>query len=889
MGDDSSSTTQQQSSTVTAKTQKSSTSSDDSASDASSAGISEIVVTGVRASLEDALKAKRDSDQVLDGISAEDIGKLPDKNVGEALQRVTGVTISRENGEGSTINVRGITSSLVRVEFNGSTALSTNVNGGREVDTRDFPSEFVSRVEVVKSQTADMTEGGLGGVVRIISRKPLDGGGKDFYAASAEGTHSNLTNDYVPRLSAFVGHSWLNNTFGLLGGVVYEKKQANSHQFRSTGWIQPDDYNGSGTDDFVPYIPRDVIVRENNKRLAFNGIAQWKPTHDLEFYLEGMYTQRDYDKDDQFLQINTIAPAIDTSSLQYFGDNETVSHYDMRSDLIDSSNTAAANGVPIYDRSLIDTFRNHIYSTAIGGNWEHGPWSIKNRVNYSAMSYDQVSTGPYAAIFNTPEITVDMNNKYRAPNFDFHDTDILDPTSYNYAGVSITPREFRQYQFTAKSDVDYILEKSMGPVTVSSLEWGIEYSRYHVSSNANKSSVSLDGRNDPDVLATIQDSVASYGRLSPQRFFKTKGVGFTTPNWYRFNQDFVDAIGGNDAAQTVTTANVWEINELTTAGYLKANYDFDTYFPIRGNVGVRVVDTDVNSSGYNTSTGTPTSSDGGYTKYLPSGGLVMTFIPHTLMLKTSAAKLMARPEPYQEAPTLSVDTDTSTATRGNTDLKPYSATQYDMSFEWYPASLSYASFGVFYEDVSSFIQTVNVNETLPNYGDTVFSISEPENNGAGVKIKGIEVGGQLDLAEALGASFLDGFGFIANYTYAKDSGTPNISPITGKNLPFEGLSKSSYNITGYYEDHGLSVRLAYNWRDKFLKTTVGRGNLPEFQEAYGQLDGSVSYEIVKGVNIYANAMNLTNSLRFENSSSKYRRNYVETDGSRYSAGVRVKF
>ena len=124
--------------------------------------VADIVVTGIRSSLQGALNAKRNAPQVLDAISAEDIGKFPDKNIGEALQRVTGVQISRADGEGAGVTIRGADPSLNRVEINGTTALSTTVGGGRDVDFRDLPSEFVNRLEVVKSATADMTEGGEG-------------------------------------------------------------------------------------------------------------------------------------------------------------------------------------------------------------------------------------------------------------------------------------------------------------------------------------------------------------------------------------------------------------------------------------------------------------------------------------------------------------------------------------------------------------------------------------------------------------------------------------------------------------------------------------------------------------------------------------------------------
>jgi iron complex outermembrane receptor protein len=184
--------------------------------DATGSEDAEIVVTGIRASLANALSAKRDSAQVLDAISAEDIGKFPDKNVGEALQRVTGVQITRAGGEGSGVSIRGADPALNRVEINGQTALSTGAGvATRAVEFRDIPAEFVSRLEVVKSATADMTEGGLGGTVRIITRRPFDA--KDgFLSGSAQAIYGDLADRIDPKFALWRPALMKNAAFGTI-------------------------------------------------------------------------------------------------------------------------------------------------------------------------------------------------------------------------------------------------------------------------------------------------------------------------------------------------------------------------------------------------------------------------------------------------------------------------------------------------------------------------------------------------------------------------------------------------------------------------------------------------------------------------------------------------
>ena len=180
----------------------------------------EVIVSGIRASLRDSLGVKRDSLQVVDAISAEDVGDFPDKNIGEALQRVPGVQLNRQDGEGRGVSIRGADPSLIRVELNGVSALSLTVGGGRDVDFRDLPVEFVSRVEVVKTPTAEMTEGGIG-TVRVVTRKPLDDA-DGYFAGSLQGVYSDLADSTDPKAALIGSKIFLDGTLGVLLSAQYE-------------------------------------------------------------------------------------------------------------------------------------------------------------------------------------------------------------------------------------------------------------------------------------------------------------------------------------------------------------------------------------------------------------------------------------------------------------------------------------------------------------------------------------------------------------------------------------------------------------------------------------------------------------------------------------------
>jgi len=243
--------------------------------------LQEVVVTGIRASLQSAMETKRDAVQVLDAISAEDIGKFPDKNLSEALQRVTGVQISRQDGEGRSVSVRGSDPSQIRVEINGSDALSLTVGAtDRAVDFRDLPVEFVSRIEVVKSPTADMTEGGIS-TVRIITRRPFDTA-EPFLAGSAQAAYSNLAKQTDPKVALIGGRQFFDHTLGLLLSTEFERRHLFDGTANTTGWNRRggtvasrknSDFNGDGTLDWYPQIPAISTTGESPR--ARRSTAWW--------------------------------------------------------------------------------------------------------------------------------------------------------------------------------------------------------------------------------------------------------------------------------------------------------------------------------------------------------------------------------------------------------------------------------------------------------------------------------------------------------------------------------------------------------------------------------------------------------------------------------------
>jgi TonB-dependent receptor len=860
-------------------------------------GAADIVVTGIRSSLQGALNAKRNAPQVLDAISAEDIGKFPDKNVGEALQRVTGVQISRAGGEGAGVTIRGADPSLNRVEINGTTALSTTVGGGRDVDFRDLPSEFVNRLEVVKSATADMTEGGVGGTVRVITRRPFDNGGKAYLAGSAQAIYADIGDHMDPRLAIIGSDTFANGTLGILISGTFENRNVEDHQARTTGWVQSRDLNGDGVRDFIPDIPRYVIDRLETRRYALNGILEWRPSDDLRAYLESNWTRSNQSVTSQYLQTGTSGGIIDTVNTVVGPDN-TVQYLRM------TNNTALAqtSQLGVSYRNILGDIRRTTYNVALGAEWTTGNLTLTPKISYAKAKAYNNEINATAAVTGMPWLEVDYGNGQQAPKI----TLPFDPTTtdgINQLTVLRRPRYDDQSEKMAKLDAEY--KPDAGIIT--SIKVGGQYRDLTVKSKFFTRTTTLNGFSDPAVQARIQNIVSGNAALGTSPFFNTGDLGFSDgyTGWLNMTQGVADAVGipdpfeaGGCPERSGGTCQVftdtWQVGERNFAGFAQAAFAFDVGpVPVSGVIGARVVNTKVDTSGFqSTSPGggalpviSPVSYQSKNTEFLPSINLKADLIPDKLQARVTATEVMARPLPQQLAPRFTLDVVGLSGSRGNPGLQPFRARQYDAGVEYYINKTSFASVTYFRKEISSFIQ--NTTEAYVDPTGVTYNILVPTNGTQKVTINGVEAGAQLAF-DFIDVPVIKNMGVIANYTYSKDSGYEGKDFFTGDSLPFQGLSRNSYNLSAYYEDDVVSLRGAYNWRSKYLLVAQGRGNNPEFGEAYGQLDASLNVTVMPGVAFFLEGVNLLDATRKENANSVYRRTIVETFGRRVYGGVRLK-
>ena len=869
---------------------------------------SDIVVTGIRSSLQGALNAKRNAPQVLDAISAEDIGKFPDKNIGEALQRVTGVQLSRADGEGAGVTIRGADPSLNRVEINGTTALSTTVGGGRDVDFRDLPSEFVNRLEVVKSATADMTEGGVGGTVRVITRRPFDNGGKTYVAGSAQAIYSDIADYMDPRVALIASDTFADGKLGVLVSGTFENRNVESHQARTTGWgrldsdrttpgLQAYDLNEDGAADFFPDIPRYVINRLETRRYALNGILEWRPSDDLTAYMEGNWTRSNQSVTSQFLQTGTSGGLVDVANT-VIGPDNTVTHLEM----INNPALAQTSQLGVSYRNILGDIRRTTYNLAVGADWTSGNLKLSPKISYSKAQAYNNEINATAAVTGMSRLIVDYDNPQQAPQIILPN----DPTTIagiNQLTVLRRPRYDDQAEKMAKLDAEYTFDTGF----LTSIKVGGQYRDLTVKSRFFSRTTTLNGFSDPAVQSQISAIVAGNAGLGTSPFFNTGNLGFDGgyTGWLNMTQAVADAVGvpdpfapGGCPANADGTCQVftdtWEVGERNIAGYAQASFAFDVgSVAVSGVAGARVVNTQVDTSGFLRTAQpggqpaliSPVAFDSKNTEFLPSINLKAELIPNTLMARLTASEVMARPLPQQLAPRFTLDVVGLSGSRGNPALQPFRARQYDAGLEYYINKTSFASVTYFRKEIGSFIQ--NTTEPFTDANGVTYAITVPSNGTQKVTINGIEAGAQVAF-DFINIPVVKHMGVIANFTYSKDSGYEGTDFFTGDSLPFQGLSRKSYNISAYYEDDVFSIRGAYNWRSKYLITAVGRGNNPEFGEAYGQLDASLNLNLMRDVSLFLEGVNLLDATRKENANSIYRRTIIETFGRRVYGGIRFK-
>lgn len=866
----------------------------------------EIVVTGIRAAERAAIDIKRNSVAVVDSIVAEDLGKLPDNNVAESLQRVAGVTIERNRGEGRFVTVRGFGPKFNAVTVNGRT-LATD-NNGREFSFDVLPSEIISGADVYKSPQANINGASIGATVDVRTLRPLDGRAGVKFAGSAGGMWSELADSYNPEFSA-VG-SWRNasGTFGLAIAGVYSEQENRIDEFT----IGAGHVRRSSTDSY--YNLNGVAGGRIGPNVApFSRVSM--PSNLSPFFFERDLTRWGVNASAQMRPSDALTVTIDgLFSKARFVEQQTGLAYDFAGGRLVEQ--VVQGGEAVFQRyiggfvdQIIQYDDRDVTTDQFGVNIDWKPTDTL-RVRLDGSLSDARRRGKENNLFTTirrKNVDLFFDRRSGSPIYDYGFT------SPNYANAATNPQGLtaHYYIWGGGSNIDDEIEEYRAD-----LEWKPGNGALTISGGAMAQSRSKTITADETSFAEQCAYCDSNRVLSPDLFSPTNrnffsgGGGNIIRDWLIYDPlKLVQTVDGfatqdgrtfNPAVFSPAASSV--IDEKVRVGYLMGSLDTQLgSMPLAVNIGLRYENTDYTSSGASrtvvsarpngagqnivvVSPVIPVSFRGKYDDWLPSLNARLS-VSDNFLVRFAASKVLTRPTLSDLSPRQTIQTNPGNETirRGNPDLQPFRAKQIELGAEWYFARDSLLNAAVFYKDIESFVTLV----TTPQIVDQVsFQVTVP-GNGNGAKVKGFEVGYRQSFANWLPAPF-DGFGVQTSFNYT-DSNANYTNAVANVSFGLEGLSKYSYSLVGFYEKYGLSARAAYTYRDNFLQVASGRNGEPEYFDAYGQLDVSLSYDIGSHFTVFADAINLNNAREFIYSVTEDRTKEYRKTGRRVSAGVRVRF
>ncbi|MDB5430052.1 MAG: TonB-dependent receptor [Caulobacter sp.] len=845
--------------------------------------VDEVVVTGIRKSLQTALAVKQTSDKVIEAISADDIGALPDVTIAESIARLPGVNATRDRGNDSQAVVRGLGPRLVLGTVNGREVASSEPD--RNVRWEIYPSEVVSGVQVYKSQSADLIAGGVAATINISTVSPLEYKGPTFVFRGGAVYYDKAAD--IPNYSpwgyrgsgAFVGR--VNDDLAVALGVSIQK-QKNAYPSLQ-GWGYNDstiragdnsgDLNGDGHVDATPWGAQTEVKKLDEDRLGLMGAIEWAPSDNFTLKFDGLYSKIriSEDQDQTWFGNNGVTGNWGNGNFGAYngaGSSYTLVNNTVVAATLNNAFTSVTNVIAHYSEDKTLTV------LGLNGRWRGDGWTIAGDISYSKAERDNtwqaVLTELYPNTLSfdwrdgvTPFVTVSSNT--------------ADPTIQFAPGYRPGIHDGPEHLGDELTAVALDFKRDFGDEGFTSAEFGLRGSdrtKDHTRTSWNQPvlgggvllpanllySYNAPGLNVPGVLTTN-----NFGALVTAAY----GPG-----------GFNSALAFNDPLQA------WSVQERDYEGYAKLNFRHDAFgVPMSGNIGVRVVNVRNTSDGNQSVAGvvTPASVSSSYTEVLPSASLNFDVADHQI-LRVGLARVIARP-PLDE---LRVSRNLSdplvpprTGSDGNPHLEPFKATQLDVSWEWYFHPESLLAVSTYYKDVDSNIGYQQQNVTVNGIS---YLITGPF-NGQGGSIKGVELTFQTPFYFVPG---LKNFGIYANYAFV-DSSIKEFSPI-GHPLSANGLAKNTATVDLWYNNGPLELRLGYKYHSAFTVIYGWNGADLQTLQSESTLGFSASYQVTKSIQVRFQADNLTDEpLRIFRDNDPNRLGRYDTYGRRYLLDVSFKY
>lgn len=932
-----------------------------------------IEVKGIRGSLAKNLAIKRLSNSFVDAITAEDIGKFPDKNVADSLQRVPGVIITRDGGEGSRVSIRGFGPGLTLTQLNGNFIASTPGEPTRSFDFNLLPSNMIQRVEVIKSPEARYDEGGVGGTVRAYSRKPFDLDANTAFV-SIEGTYADVTKDIDPAYSFLYSWKDEDEKFGFLLGYTKQERRNRtlSGETETYRWWrdetagvapQPIDVNGNvvaqvadvplfggtsladgtryGAGFWGPQVVRGVIFDEDREREGIQGTLQWNPTDNFTIGINyfafslGLDSLRNtVEVPEWSLGFNNGQGLVD--SLAFNGDPNQAGAILRGANISESADGTIGNTIHPWLRASYNAEENTSDTYDIFGEYEDDTMKISfilGRTEAEGGPEENFNLAYYGSNWPQQDPAL-IENASTFTNWAFNGEKLefgldpqfhanlaqglgggKDPGSTNSSFVRSTQKE-TYAQVDAEFNVDWGIVNILR-VGVKSRdsevfrETGNTFYLVPGSDGSNIGAQNFTNNNGiPDLSAVLSDQPADniIGGFSAN-VFPTVDI-----NKYR------DSLNANFERFTrLEDEFVYNVGEKSLAYYVQGDFEHDT---IRGNIGVRIVDTEqygqssdifvtrldhtdddtdqfvenIPGVGFTQETRIVRQTNE-TTEVLPSFNIAWEPIEN-VVIRGAIAEVISPPglgslgaqerltlvtqEYFDDRKDFGAELGWS-GSGGNKNLEPFKATQLDIGVEWYFDDAAVVGAGYFKKDIDNFIVSATIPTTRVIGGSEVaVSPYRTVANGSDASVDGFEIFANYN--------FDSGFGVTANFT-TLDSEQTDVSldgQVLGKS-PLPGTSDEAFNFSVFYEQEEYSVRASYNYRsEQVLGLTSG---LTSFLDAYDQVDINGSYQITENVTANLSVVNLTESEQYaylgEDTKDRFLSNSYS--GRRIYAGVNISF